>query len=92
MADNTAAREAYYAKVAKLDVSPLWTTRLVPPRPEDQVRSVAHLWDFDDVIRPALLEAGGLITAQEANRRVLSLENPGLGGSHRPLRGGLLAP
>ena len=84
-ADNTAAREAYYAKVARLDVSPLWTTRLVPPRPADAVRSVPHLWDFDNVIRPALIEAGGLITAQEANRRVLSLENPGLGGSHRVL-------
>ncbi len=78
MAGTTEQREAYYAKVAKLDTSPLWTTRLVPPRPEDQVRSKPHLWDFDNVIRPALIEAGGLITAQEANRRVLSLENPGL--------------
>jgi gentisate 1,2-dioxygenase len=78
MTDTAAAREAYYAKVATLDASPLWTTRLVPPLPKDAVRSVPHLWDFDNVIRPALIEAGGLITAQEANRRVLSLENPGL--------------
>ena len=85
VADNTAAREAYYARVARLDASPLWTTRLVPPLPKDAVRSRPHLWDFDDVIRPALNEAGGLITAQEANRRVLTLENPGLGGSHRIL-------
>ena len=83
MADNTAQREAYYAKVGKLDVSPLWTTRLVPPLPKDSVKSVPHMWDFDTVLRPSLLEAGGLITAQEANRRVLTLENPGLGGSHR---------
>lgn len=85
MADKTAQREAFYKKVAGFDTSPLWTTRLVPPRPQDQVRSRPHLWDFDNVIRPALIEAGGLITAQEANRRVLTLENPGLGGSHRIL-------
>ncbi len=78
MSTDTAAREAFYAKVAGFDTSPLWTTRLVPPRPQDQVRSRPHLWDFDNVIKPALIEAGGLITAQEANRRVLSLENPGL--------------
>ncbi len=82
---NTAQREAYYAKVSKLDASPLWTTRLVSPLPKDAVRAVPHRWDFDDVIRPALLEAGGLITAHEANRRVLTLENPGLEGSHRIL-------
>ncbi len=85
MADNAAQREAFYKKVAGFDTSPLWTTRLVPPRPQDQVRSRPHLWDFDNVIRAALIEAGGLITAQEANRRVLTLENPGLGGSHRIL-------
>jgi gentisate 1,2-dioxygenase len=83
--DNAAAREAYNTKVAGLDASPLWTTRLVPPRPQDAVRARPHCWDFDNVIRPALLEAGGLITAHEANRRVLTLENPGLGGSHRIL-------
>src|SRR5262245_61912129 len=85
VAATSAQREAFYAKVATLAASPLWTTRLVPPRPQDSVRAVPHLWDFDNVIRPALIEAGGLITAQEANRRVLTLENPGLGGSHRIL-------
>jgi gentisate 1,2-dioxygenase len=75
---NQAEREVYYAKIDKTDLSPLWTTTLVPPKPEDFIRSVPHLWDFDNELRPLLLEAGGLITAREANRRVLSLENPGL--------------
>jgi gentisate 1,2-dioxygenase len=83
--DNAAAREAYYAKVGAKDLSPLWTTTLVPPLPKDHVRAVPHLWDFDNVLRPLLLEAGGLITAKEANRRVLSLENPGLTGAPRIL-------
>ena len=34
MPDNQQEREAYYAKIGKLDVSALWTTRLVPPRPK----------------------------------------------------------
>jgi gentisate 1,2-dioxygenase len=75
---NQAEREAYYAKIDKTDLSPLWTTTLVPARPKDFVRSVPHLWDFDNQLCPLLTEAGGLITAHEANRRVLSLENPGL--------------
>jgi gentisate 1,2-dioxygenase len=38
-----------------------------------------YLWRYD-VARPLLLEAGGLISAAEAERRVLILENPGLTG------------
>jgi gentisate 1,2-dioxygenase len=37
------------------------------------------LWRFD-TIRAAMLEAGALITAKEAERRVLVLENPGMRG------------
>ena len=52
---------------------------------KDLVKAVPFLWDFDNMLRPTLFEAGPLITAHEANRRVLTLENPGLGGSHRIL-------
>jgi gentisate 1,2-dioxygenase len=38
------------------------------------------LWRYDE-IRPLLMEAGRLITAKEAERRVLVLENPGLRGA-----------
>ena len=37
-------------------------------------------WDYDSV-RPFLMESGTLITAKEAVRRVLILENPGLRGT-----------
>ena len=40
------------------------------------------VWHFDD-IRAAMLEAGALITAKEAERRVLILENPGLRGQSK---------
>jgi gentisate 1,2-dioxygenase len=38
------------------------------------------LWNYTDDVRPLLLEAGRLISAKEAVRRVLVLENPGLRG------------
>jgi gentisate 1,2-dioxygenase len=85
MTSPDSAREAYYGRVGTQNLSPLWTTRLVPPQPKDHVRSVPYLWDYDNVVRPMLLEAGPLITAKEAQRRVLTLENPGLGGAHRIL-------
>jgi gentisate 1,2-dioxygenase len=37
------------------------------------------LWRYDE-LRPLLMEAGRLLTAEEAERRVLVLENPGLAG------------
>ena len=40
-------------------------------------------WDYDNVVRPFMMKAGGLITAKEAERRVLILENPGLAGQTR---------
>ena len=40
------------------------------------------LWRYDE-IRPFIMEAGTLITAKEAERRVLVLENPGLRGKSR---------
>jgi gentisate 1,2-dioxygenase len=39
----------------------------------------AH-WDYDGTVRAYLMQAASLITAQEAERRVLILENPGLRG------------
>src|SRR5690348_12076157 len=80
-----AARERYYTKVGGKNLSALWTTTLVPPLPQNHIRARPHLWDFDNLLRPLLLESGGLITAREANRRVLTLENPGLAGEHRIL-------
>ena len=41
---------------------------------------VPHLWRYADV-RPCVLESAEHITAKEAERRVLILENPGLKGS-----------
>jgi gentisate 1,2-dioxygenase len=78
--DNRAAREEYYRRIATRQLAPLWESlaTLVPEQPRSPC--VPHLWRYDD-IREWLLESGRLVTAREAVRRVLILENPGLPGS-----------
>jgi gentisate 1,2-dioxygenase len=76
------ARQAYYDKISKHDMAPLWEKLkdLVPKEPVTKV--VPAMWRFKDV-KGLVMEAGELITAKEAERRVLVLENPGLRGLSR---------
>jgi len=76
----SAARKEFYERLHKKNTAPLWEVlgKLVTPEPRTDC--VPMLWQFDD-LRPLLIEAGRLITAQEAERRVLVLENPGLRGT-----------
>jgi gentisate 1,2-dioxygenase len=78
--DTRAARDAYYERIAAKNLTPLWEllSALVPERPRSPC--LPHLWRYDE-IRPWLMESGSLISAKEAVRRVLILENPGLPGS-----------
>ena len=78
--DARAAREAYYRQIAVKNMTPLWESlsALVPDKPRSPC--MPALWRYDEV-RPWLMESGRLITAAEAVRRVLILENPGLPGS-----------
>ena len=77
-----AARGAFYRRIDPRNLTPLWEVlgALVPPSPRTAAQPA--LWRFDE-IRPDLIEAGRLITAHEAERRVLVLENPGLRGQSR---------
>ncbi len=72
-------REQLYADMSPHHLTPLWEVlhALVPPAP--QTPCVAGHWRYADV-RPFLMRAGAAITAQEAVRRVLILENPALRG------------
>lgn len=76
---DTPERQEFYGRIEKHNLAPLWTVfrNLITPEPHSEC--VAHLWRYAE-IKPYLLESGGLITAQEAERRVLILENPGLQG------------
>ena len=81
-ATDTPERLAFYDRIGRDNLTPLWTSlaNLVTPEPRSPCRPAS--WRFD-TIRAAMMEAGGLITAKEAERRVLVLENPGLRGQSR---------
>src|SRR5438132_11956208 len=76
----TDERKACYGRIDKDSLTPLWEVlgNLVPPHPSPAC--VPALWRYRQV-RPYLTEAGRIISAREAERRVLILENPGLRGA-----------
>ena len=75
----TNERQGFYERIDPHHLTPLWEVlgSLVIPQPDSPC--VAAHWRYD-AIRDYLLEAGRLITAKEAERRVLVLENPALRG------------
>ncbi|MBN3846692.1 MULTISPECIES: gentisate 1,2-dioxygenase [Burkholderiaceae] len=77
MTDVKADRAAYYGQIKHRNMAPLWESlhNLVPPQPRPQARPA--IWKYAEV-RDLVMQSGGLITAEEAVRRVLFLENPGL--------------
>ncbi|WP_218509339.1 gentisate 1,2-dioxygenase [Variovorax sp. dw_308] len=72
-------RQDFYDRIKPLGLTPLWEElhALVPREP--QTPCVPAIWRYDE-IRPFLMESAALITAEEAVRRVLVLENPALPG------------
>jgi gentisate 1,2-dioxygenase len=77
-----AQRQEFYARLSPQNLAPLWEVLrgLLPSEPRS--RAAAHRWSYD-AVRPLLLESGHLLTAQEAERRVLVLENPAMPGMSR---------
>lgn len=74
-----AERATYYQTIRTLHMSPLWEQlhQLVPAQPTTPC--VPAHWRYE-ALRAHLMRSGELITAAEAIRRVLILENPGLPG------------
>lgn len=72
-------RGPFYESIGRQHLKPLWETlhSLVPRVPATPC--LPHLWRYAEV-RPAVMRAGEIISAKEAERRVLILENPGLRG------------
>lgn len=75
-----AARTHYYEYINQFSMTPLWEVlgRLVPKSPAPLIQPA--LWKYAE-IREQVMLAGRLISAEEAERRVLILENPGLRGN-----------
>ena len=80
--EETPERLAFYKKIDRHSMTPLWAvfSDIITPEPKSACES--FLWKFEQA-KSYLLESGGLITAKEAERRVLILENPGLRGTSK---------
>ena len=78
------AQEAFAARMAEKHITPLWTiaNRVTLREPTPKIPPV--FWNYQRDIRPYILEAADIITAAEAHRRVLVLNNPTLkhGATH----------
>ena len=78
--DATTRLHALYAEMQPRSLYPLWEvlSALVTPQPRSPAQ--VHRWRYAEA-RDYLLRAGDLISAEQAERRVLIMENPGLPGS-----------
>jgi gentisate 1,2-dioxygenase len=72
-------RAAFYERIGREHMTPLWESlhALVPPSP--RTPAVPAIWRYAELVEH-VMAAGRLITAEEAERRVLILENPALRG------------
>jgi len=77
----TARAERYAERAGQAHLTPLWGffKEWFPPEPQAQAQ--AELWRYDE-IRPLVMESADAISAADAERRVLVLENRGLAGRH----------
>ena len=71
--------KAFHDQLDALNLAPLWEVFGDLATAEPKPRCVPAIWRYDE-IRPMLMEAADLITPDQAERRVLILENPGLRG------------
>jgi gentisate 1,2-dioxygenase len=81
MSDSTtaiASLDELYETLPGHDLAALWTMKGALT-PEPATRMVPHLWRWDEV-RGLMLRAGDLVSAQDAERRVLAYRNPGTAG------------
>jgi len=76
------SRGDFYGRASTQHLAPLWRVLHGLVTAEPMPRCVPAMWRYDEV-RPYLMEACGLISTEEAERRVLVFENPGLPGQSR---------
>ncbi len=68
----------YYRDLESAQLWPLWEEiHKFTSMPEPRSKVLPHLWRYDEA-RRLVLASADMLTAEEAERRVLALENPGL--------------
>lgn len=77
--DQAAQLAQLYKAMEPSRLLPLWESLHALVLPEPKSAAQAYRWDYATA-REFLLRAGDLISAEQAERRVLILENPGLPG------------
>jgi gentisate 1,2-dioxygenase len=78
----SADRQEFYRRLDQENAAPLWEVLADIVRPEPRTACRPALWSYERM-RPLVMESGRAITAKEAERRVLVLENPGYRGASR---------
>ena len=78
--DQQVQLQALYAEMQPQSLYPLWEVLAALVTPTPRSAAAAHRWEYGQA-RDYLLRAGDLISAEQAERRVLILENPGLPGT-----------
>jgi gentisate 1,2-dioxygenase len=75
IAEGINSLEALYEALPALNYEPLWTMKGALT-PEPATSMVPYLWHYAEV-RDLIVQAGALISAEDADRRVLAFKNPG---------------
>lgn len=75
----TNSRADFYARMATRNMTPLWEVLHTLLAEAPVTEATPCKWDYDEC-RPYVMEAADVISAEEAERRVLVLENPTLQG------------
>lgn len=71
---------AFHARIGEANLGALWVGRRGVDLSRPRTPARPAVWRFDEM-RPRLMEAGRLVSAEDAFRRVLVLQNPGFGGA-----------
>lgn len=77
--DQRALLQELYDSMAPEGLTPLWEVLSALVQDEPRSPAVVHKWSYT-TIRNYLMRAGDIISAEQAERRVLILENPGIPG------------
>ncbi len=72
----------FSSRIDAHNLTALWEVRRGVDLTRPKSPAVAAIWRYDE-IRPAIMESGDIVTARDAFRRVLVLENPAMRGQSR---------
>ena len=72
----------FYRRIDPSNLYPLWEAVREMMTKGPQTEATPHVWKFNE-IRPFVVEAGNLVSGEDAERRTLMLENPTMRGARR---------